>query len=560
MANEGGLNTSILQKMSIYPGSILADSTLSTTIASDNQYTQPYESLYESHFLATSPERLLRKASLLSFSPNAYSPYSCSGCTTLLKSIAGETHGFYVQENAEINYQGIPWKTMHKDFRGEVVYNAETDVHFPNLTVGQTLSFAARAQTPRARLPGVTREMWADHMLHARFGNDFVRGVSGGERKRVSIAEVALSGSPLQCWDNSTRGLDSATALEFVKTVRLSTKYQGATAVVAIYQASQDIYDIFDKVVVLYEGRQIYFGTTTDAKKFFIDMGFDCPPQEARPGFESRVPRTPDEFAKAWTESDDRKRLLQQIDAFERQYPVGGEQLAKFRDSRKRDQAKGMRTRSPYTISMPMQVRLCINRGFQRLQGDMTLFFTALFGNFIMALIIGSIFYNLDKTSSSFYSRGALLFFAVLMNAFSSVLEIMTLYELRPIVEKHSRMAFYHPSSEAISSMICDLPAKILNAVGFNLVLYFMTNLRRTPSAFFTFLLFSFFCTLSMSMIFRTIGAMSRTISQAMAPAAKACPQHALAQELVVVPSLIDRYFFSGSAALLAVLRRRGWQ
>ncbi|KAF9028125.1 putative ABC transporter [Hymenopellis radicata] len=452
-----------------------------------------------------------------------------SGCTTLLKSIAGETHGFYVQENAEINYQGIPWKTMHKDFRGEVVYNAETDVHFPNLTVGQTLSFAARARTPRARLPGVTREMWADHMrdvvmavfglshtIHTKVGNDFVRGVSGGERKRVSIAEC-------HC-------------LEFVKTVRLSTKYQGATAVVAIYQASQDIYDIFDKVVVLYEGRQIYFGTTTDAKKFFIDMGFDCPPRQttadfltsltnpaerqARPGFESRVPRTPDEFAKAWTESDDRKRLLQQIDTFERQYPVGGEQLAKFRDSRKKDQAKGMRTRSPYTISMPMQVRLCISRGFQRLQGDMTLFFTALFGNFIMALIIGSIFYNLDKTSSSFYSRGALLFFAVLMNAFSSVLEIMTLYELRPIVEKHSRMAFYHPSSEAISSMICDLPAKILNAVGFNLVLYFMTNLRRTPSAFFTFLLFSFFCTLSMSMIFRTIGAMSRTISQAMAPAA----------------------------------------
>lgn len=110
--------------------------------------------------------------------------------------------------------------------------------------------------------------------------------------------------------------------------------------------------------MVLYEGRQIYFGTTTDAKKFFIEMGFDCPPRQttadfltsltnpaerqARPGFESRVPRTPDEFAKAWAESDDRKRLLQQIDAFERQYPVGGEQLTKFRDSRKRDQAKGM--------------------------------------------------------------------------------------------------------------------------------------------------------------------------------------------------------------------------
>ncbi len=152
---------------------------------------------------------------------------------------------------------------MHRDFRGEVVYNAETDVHFPNLTVGQTLSFAARARTPRTRIPGVSRDMWAEHMrdvvmavfglshtLNTKVGNDFVRGVSGGERKRVSIAEVALSGSPLQCWDNSTRGLDSATALEFVKTVRLSTKYMGATAVVAIYQASQDIYDVRDVMIL----------------------------------------------------------------------------------------------------------------------------------------------------------------------------------------------------------------------------------------------------------------------------------------------------------------------
>jgi ATP-binding cassette, subfamily G (WHITE), member 2, PDR len=153
--------------------------------------------------------------------------------------------------------KGIPWKTMHKNFRGEVIYNAETDVHFANLTVGQTLSFAAKARTPRVRLPGVTREQWAEHMrdvvmavfglthtINTKVGNDFVRGVSGGERKRVSIAEVALSQSPLQCWDNSTRGLDSATALEFIKTVRLSTKYNDAAAIVAIYQASQDIYDV----------------------------------------------------------------------------------------------------------------------------------------------------------------------------------------------------------------------------------------------------------------------------------------------------------------------------
>ncbi|KAK7047753.1 Multidrug resistance protein [Paramarasmius palmivorus] len=441
--------------------------------------------------------------------------------STFLKTIAGETHGFYVDQGAQINYQGIPWETMHKDFRGEVTFSAETDIHFPNLTVGQTLSFAALARTPHSRLPGVTREQWASHMKdvvmaifglrhteNTKVGNDFIRG----------------------CWDNSTRGLDSATALEFVKTLRSSTGVTGASAVVAIYQASQDIYDIFDKVTVLYEGRQIYFGPADEAKRYFVEMGFHCPERQttadfltsltnpaerqAQPGFELKVPRTPDEFAKAWKESEDRKRLLEEIDEFNREYPVGGEHLEQFRYSRKQIQAKGMRSKSPYTITVPMQVRLCLRRAFQRLRGDMSVMLTTIIGNFIMALIVSSIFYNLKTDTGSFYSRSALLFYAVLMNAFSSILEILSLYEQRPIVEKHTRMALYHPFSEAISSMVCDLPTKIISAITTNVTLYFMTNLRRTASAFFIYLLFSFFCTLAMSMIFRTIGASSRTISQ----------------------------------------------
>ena len=102
-----------------------------------------------------------------------------------------------------INYQGIPMEMMHKDFRGECIYQAEVDVHFPQLTVGQTLEFAARARAPANRIPGVTRDAYAKHMrdvimavfglshtLNTKVGNDFIRGVSGGERKRVSIAEA----------------------------------------------------------------------------------------------------------------------------------------------------------------------------------------------------------------------------------------------------------------------------------------------------------------------------------------------------------------------------------
>lgn len=82
------------------------------------------------------------------------------------------------------------------------------------------------------------------------------------------------------------------------------------------------------------------------------------------------------------------------------------------------------RVKSPYTLSVVQQVNLCVVRGFQRLRRDASLTLTQLIGNTIMALIIGSVFYNLRDDTSSFYSRGALLFFAVLLNAFSSALEV----------------------------------------------------------------------------------------------------------------------------------------
>lgn len=438
---------------------------------------------------------------------------------------------------------------MAKDFRGEAIYTAEVDVHFPMLTVGETLYFAAKARAPRHIPGGATPHQYAEHMrdvimamygishtVNTRVGNDFIRGVSGGERKRVSIAEASLSKAPLQCWDNSTRGLDSANAIEFCRTLRMETEINGATACVAIYQAPQAAYDVFDKALVLYEGRQIYFGPTTAAKQFFVNMGFDCPDRQTdadfltsmtsplervvRPGFEDRVPRTPDEFAQRWKDSPERAALVSQIQAYEQQYPVGGQQLEKFKESRKAQQAKGQRIKSPYTMSYMQQVNLCLWRGFRRLMADPSITLTQLIANSIMALIISSVFFNLPSDTSSFYSRAALLFFAILMNAFGSALEILTLYAQRPIVEKHSRYALYHPSAEAFASMLTDMPYKILNAITFNLVLYFMTNLRRTPGSFFFFVLVSFFLTLVMSMFFRSIASLSRSLVQALAPAA----------------------------------------
>ena len=152
---------------------------------------------------------------------------------------------------------GLSAEVTRKDFRGECIYQAEQDTHFPELTVRETLVFAAAARVPQNRFPGVTRTRYSEHMSDAamamfnltnaaetKIGDDLIRGVSGGERKRVSIAEVFIGGSPLQCWDNSTRGLDSSTALSFVKLLRASTRTTATTSIVSAYQVSQPMYEV----------------------------------------------------------------------------------------------------------------------------------------------------------------------------------------------------------------------------------------------------------------------------------------------------------------------------
>ncbi|KIW34417.1 uncharacterized protein PV07_01195 [Cladophialophora immunda] len=469
-----------------------------------------------------------------------------SGCSTFLKTICGELQGLQVSKDSKITYSGIPQELFVKEFKGEAIYNQENEKHFPHLTVGETLNFAAACRTPSNRILDVPRDEWAKYMAsvmmnifglshtrNTKVGDDFVRGVSGGERKRVSIAEMALAGSPIAAWDNSTRGLDSQTALEFVRSLRIAADFAGLTSLIAIYQASQAIYDLCDKAIVLYEGRQIYFGPCDEARAYFEDMGWYCPPRQTtgdfltsvtnprerqpREGFENKLPRTAAEFEKYWLESSQYKASQEEASHAEEVDADGEEALQTFREAHHQRQAEHVRPKSPYVISIPMQIRLCVTRAYQRLWNDKASTIAVIFSQIAQALIIGSIFFGTPLSTGSFFAKGSVLFFAVLLSALQSIVEINTLYSQRPIVAKHKSYAFYHPFTEAVAGIVADLPIKFCTTTVFNIILYFLAGLRYRASNFFIFFLFNFIAMLTMSAIFRTTAAVTKTISAALA-------------------------------------------
>jgi len=332
----------------------------------------------------------------------------------------------------------------------------------------------------------------------------------------------------------STRGLDSATALKFIQSMRLASDLSGSSNAVAIYQASQAIYDLFDKTTVLYEGRQIYFGPANAAKSFFERQGWSCPqrqttgdfltsitnPQERKPreGMEAKVPRAPEDFERYWRESPEFRALQEEINSYEQEFPLDpkGESLAQLREQKNYIQSKRVRPGSPYMINNLMQLKLCTKRAYQRIWNNITATATSTFTHTAMALIIGSIFFGQPQATAGFFSKGSALFMAVLLNALTSISEITNLYAQRPIVEKHASYAFYHPAAEAAAGVLADIPIKFVIATVFNIILYFMAGLRREPAQFFLYFLVTYVSTFIMSGIFRTLAASTRTVSQAM--------------------------------------------
>ena len=111
-------------------------------------------------------------------------------------------------------------------------------------------------------------------------GNAFVRGVSGGERKRVSIAETLATKSAVTCWDNSTRGLNANTALDYAKSLRIMTDVSNRTTIVTLYQAGEEIHNLMDEILVIDQGGMIVSSPATEAKQYFIDLGFQCPERQ----------------------------------------------------------------------------------------------------------------------------------------------------------------------------------------------------------------------------------------------------------------------------------------
>ncbi|ETS86811.1 hypothetical protein PFICI_00639 [Pestalotiopsis fici W106-1] len=461
-----------------------------------------------------------------------------AGCSTFLKAVSNNTESF-AAVGGSVSYGGIPKEKQKSMYRGEVNYNGEDDIHFAPLSVWQTLTFALKNKTrkhARDDIPiladALMRMFGISHTKHTQVGDEYTRGVSGGERKRVSIAETLASKSTVMTWDNSTRGLDASTALDYARSLRIMTDISNRTTLVTLYQAGEGIYQLMDKVLVIDQGREIFSGPAKDAKQYFIDLGFECPDRQTtadfltavtdpverrfRPGFEDKAPRTPEELEKAFRSSEHYQRLLSDVDEYEKHLRhTDYDDARRFEGAVQEAKSKTVRKKSPYTVSFARQVWACTEREFWLLLGDTTTLWTKLFIIISNGLIVGSIFYGQPLSTEGTFTRGGALFFSILFLGWLQLSELMKAVSGRTVVARHRDYAFYRPSAVAVGRVIADFPVIAVQVCIFGLIMYFMTSLDVNAGKFWIYMLFIYVNTFSLTALYRLFASVSPEIDTA---------------------------------------------
>lgn len=200
---------------------------------------------------------------------------SGSGKTTLLTALGGRLGGRLA---GNITYNGKPFSNAMKRNTGFVT---QDDVLYPHLTVTETLVFTALLRLPNGlskeekiqHAEAVITQLGLTKCNNSIVGGERLRGISGGERKRVSIGQEMLINPSLLFLDEPTSGLDSTTAQRIVSTLwELSNG--GRTVVMTIHQPSSRLFYMFHKVLLLSEGNPLYFGRGSEAVDYFSSIGY----------------------------------------------------------------------------------------------------------------------------------------------------------------------------------------------------------------------------------------------------------------------------------------------
>jgi ATP-binding cassette, subfamily G (WHITE), member 2, SNQ2 len=433
---------------------------------------------------------------------------SGAGSSLLLQTLAGRNVGTILKTGGEVLYNGRTKLAGSVNMAHVVSYVGQEDVHIRELTVRDTLQFAAECKFPafypyvevlrRNQITIIAKLLGIENVLDTIVGGDGLRGCSGGERKRVTIAEMATGPKPgALLLDNFSKGLDSATTLSICRSVANFASASGVVVVASMGAPGLDSYNTFSHLIVLDAGKLLYFGRRDAAEAYFSSLGFVRPQTRSLPDFiatvsdpivnqryvsrgdAARVPLTGDALAARFAESALGTALRSSL---------GLDGAATAATSNRAppsevpsDLLRLAQRRSLQTV--PHQFRTLMKRQLRVLSAGKGAYLTSILIKLGFGVVLGSIFWQLPNTAGGASSRGGIIFLATLFLAIQALAAIPQLSVDKMVHSKQNAAAFYTSTPYVVSSLAYEILTQLPVTIAFVVPLYLMAGMQIGSSA-----------------------------------------------------------------------------
>ena len=400
---------------------------------------------------------------------------SGAGKSTLLNCLSGRLGPGEL--SGGILFNGMP--RDKRKWKSQCAFVEQDDLMYQNLTVEETLTYSAFLRLPtssaekKSKVNQIIEELGLEECRHVRIGDADRKGISGGQRKRVAIGMELLTDPKVLFLDEPTSGLDAFTALNIVRMVQKMAIKKDLIVIMTIHQPRATLLDLFDKILLLSDGKAIWSGSTEGAIQHFSKLGYALPANTNPSDYFSDIASLDKSSKELEIESRNRIKLFQEE----------WQKCLLNSDIPAKHSLEASRN-SVNTVERPQswirELGVLLHRNMIVILRDRITLRATLIQNVIMMLIIGGIFYhvNLELITGNQNRLGA-FFFICINQTFVNVLPTILVFpEQRQIMKRERAAGTYRASSAYLAKVLSTLPVTYIGALILALPVYWMIGLQ----------------------------------------------------------------------------------
>ncbi|KAG9241223.1 P-loop containing nucleoside triphosphate hydrolase protein [Calycina marina] len=418
-----------------------------------------------------------------------------SGCgkTTLLNVLAHRDAAVGGKPSGTRLINGV--EESGAAFRRISSYVEQEDALIGSLTVRETMDFAAKLSQSigssksnrKKRIDELLDSFGLQEQQHTIIGTPIRKGISGGQKRRVSVASQLITGPKLLFLDEITSGLDSAASWEVISFIKSIAKRHNLIVIASIHQPSTSTFTLFDKVLLLSGGRSHYFGTAANLAPFFGKINCPIPLYTNPAEFVLEILNT--DFAQD-RQSASRRLNAMQI-AWEKSEDIRMLNRA-IKDVTDRDASASVHSGAAPRVKFLALIMALVHRAFIKSYRDVVTYGLRIAMYIGLAIMMGTVWLRLGSSQNDIQPFTNAIFFGSAFMSFMAVAYVPAFLEDHATFLKERGNGLYGAAPFVISNFIMGLPYLFIIAVLFSVVAYWLSGFEPTANAFFMWIMWLF--------------------------------------------------------------------